>query len=62
MPDWVLNAPHKNYTDVDIASYTLYKIFCLRSCVILDSSNLSDESTLVEFYSCNITIKVDKDT
>ena len=31
----VLNAPHGDYTDVDITSYNLYKISCLRSRVII---------------------------
>ena len=34
-PDWVLEAPHSNFTNVDIASYNLYKISCLESRVIL---------------------------
>ena len=33
--DWVLEAPYRNYTNVDIASYNLYKISCLRSRVFL---------------------------
>ena len=61
-PDWIFNTSHSNYINVDIVSYNLYKISCFRSSIILDSSNLSDENTRVEFYSSNATIKVEKDT
>ena len=33
--DWVLEAPYRNFTNVDIASYNLYKISCLGSRVFL---------------------------
>ena len=34
-PDWILEAPHSNFTNIDIASYNLYKLSCLGSRVIL---------------------------
>ena len=34
-PDWVLEAPVSKFTNIDIASYNLQKISCLKSYVIL---------------------------